>query len=48
MNKIEKFLLELGASFALVGSEVKIKVGQVYEYIDLLFFNIKKNYYERL
>lgn len=38
LEQIEKFLLELGVGFAFVGSEVKIKVGNNYKYIDLLFF----------
>ena len=45
LEQIEKFLLELGVGFAFVGSEVKIKVGDNYKYIDLLFFNIKENRY---
>ena len=45
LEQIEKFLLELGVGFAFVGSEVKIKVGNNYKYIDLLFFNIKENRY---
>ena len=36
-------LIELGAGFAFVGSEKKIKVGDNYKYIDLLFFNYEEN-----
>ena len=43
LEKIEEFLLELGAGFAFIGSEKKIKVGDSYKYIDLLFFNFKEN-----
>lgn len=45
LEQIEHFLLELGTGFAFVGSEVKIKIGDKYRYIDLLFFNIKENRY---
>ena len=45
LEQIEKFLLELGVGFAFVGSEVKLKVGDNYRYIDLLFFNIEENCY---
>ena len=36
---------ELGNSFSFVGSEYKIKLGDRYNYIDLLLFNIKYNCY---
>ena len=36
---------ELGNSFSFVGSEYKIKLGNRYNYIDLLLFNIKYNCY---
>ena len=45
LEKIEDFLLELGRGFAFMGSEVKIKVGDTYKYIDLLFFNVEENCY---
>ena len=45
LKQIEKFLLELGIGFSFVGSEVKIKIGNNYKYIDLLFFNIEENCY---
>ena len=45
LDSIEKFILELGVGFAFVSSEQKIKVGDVYKYIDLVFFNIKLNCY---
>lgn len=45
LKQIEKFLLELGVGFSFVGSEKKIKVGDNYHYIDLLFFNIEQNCY---
>ena len=43
LDKIEDFLLELGAGFAFIGSEKKIKIGDNYKYIDLLFFNYEEN-----
>ena len=36
---------ELGNSFSFVGSEYKIKIGNNYNYIDLLLFNIEYNCY---
>ena len=36
---------ELGNSFSFIGSEYKIKIGDRYNYIDLLLFNIKYNAY---
>ena len=45
LESIEKILLELGVGFSFVGSEKKIKVGDTYRYIDLVFFNIELNCY---
>jgi len=45
LESIEKILLELGVGFSFVGSEKKIKVGNSYRYIDLVFFNIELNCY---
>ena len=36
---------ELGNNFSFIGSEYKIKIGDTYHKIDLLFFNIKYNAY---
>ena len=36
---------ELGNNFSFVDSEYKIKIGDTYNYIDLLLFNIKYNCY---
>ena len=36
---------ELGGGFSFIGSEYKIKIGNRYNYIDLLLFNIKYNAY---
>lgn len=45
LEDIEKFMKELGNNFSFIGSEYKIKIGDRYNYIDLLLFNIKYNAY---
>ena len=45
LENIESFMNELGNSFCFVGSEYKIKIGDKYNYIDLLLFNIEYNCY---
>ena len=45
MEDIENFLKELGEGFSFIGSEYKIKIGDRYNYIDLLLFNIEFNCY---
>ena len=45
LENIEPFMNELGNSFCFVGSEYKIKIGDRYNYIDLLLFNIEYNCY---
>ena len=45
LEDIEIFMKELGNSFSFIGSEYKIKIGDRYNYIDLLLFNIKYNAY---
>ena len=45
LEDIESFLKELGSSFSFIGSEYKIKIGDRYNYIDLLLFNIEFNCY---
>ena len=45
LEDIESFMKELGNSFAFMGSEYKIKIGDRNHYIDLLLFNIKFNCY---
>ena len=42
---MEDFLKELGIGFTFAGSEVKIKLGDRYNYIDLLLFNVNYNCY---
>jgi len=45
LEDIESFMKELGSSFSFIGSEYKIKLGNIYNYIDLLLFNIEYNCY---
>ena len=45
LENMEDFLKELGVGFAFIGSEVKIKLGDRYNYIDFLLFNIHFNCY---
>ena len=43
LEDIESFLKELGNGFCFIGSEYKIKIGDRYNYIDLLLFNSEFN-----
>ncbi len=43
--QVEKFLLELGAGFALVGRQVHLEVGDQDFYLDLLFYHLKLHCY---
>ena len=45
LEDVESFMNELGSSFSFIGSEYKIKIGDRFNYIDLLLFNIKYNCY---
>lgn len=45
LEDIDNFLLELGNDFCYVGNEYKIKIGERYNYIDLLLYNIEFNCY---
>ncbi len=45
LEDIENFMKELGEGFCFIASEYKIKIGDRYNYIDLLLFNIKYNCY---
>ena len=45
LENMDDFLKELGIGFTYVGSEVKIKIGYRYNYIDFLLFNVKYNCY---
>ena len=39
LEDLESFMRELGKGFSFIGSEYKIKIGDSYNYIDLLLFN---------
>ena len=43
LEDIESFMNELGGGFSFIGSEYKIKIGNSYNYIDLLLFNYQYN-----
>ncbi len=45
LEDIPSFLDELGDSYSFIRNEYKIKIGDTYNYIDLLLFNIKYNCY---
>ena len=45
LEDLDNFLTELGDGFTYIKSEYKIKLGDRYNYIDLLLFNIKYNCY---
>ena len=45
LEDIESFVKELGNAFCFIGSEYKIKLGDKYNYIDLLLYNIDFNCY---
>ena len=45
MEDLPSFLKELGNGFTFVENEYKIKIGNSYNYIDLLLYNIDFNCY---
>jgi len=45
LEDIENFMKELGNGFSYIDNEYKIKLGDRYNYIDLLLYNIKYNCY---
>lgn len=45
LEDIESFMKELGDLFCFIGSEYKIRLGNNFNYIDLLLFNIEYNCY---
>ncbi|MBP3841613.1 MAG: DUF1016 family protein [Bacilli bacterium] len=45
LENIPSFLDELGIGFTFIRNEYKIKIGNTYNYIDLLLFNIEFNCY---
>ena len=45
LNNLDEFLSQLGYGFTYVGNEYRIKIGNNYNYIDLLLYNIEFNCY---
>ena len=45
LNNITKFLTELGTGFAYVGKEYRMQIGEVENFIDLLFYNLNLSCY---
>ena len=45
LEDIPSFLDELGDGYSFIRNEYKIKIGNIYNYIDLLLFNIEYNCY---
>ena len=45
LNDLDNFLKRLGNGFCYIGSEYKIKIGNTYNYIDILLYNIEFNCY---
>lgn len=45
LDNLDKFLIQLGYGFTYVGNEFKVKLGDRYNYIDMLLFNIEFNCY---
>ena len=45
LEDLDNFLTELGNNFTYIKSEYKIKLGEQYNYIDLLLYNIEFNCY---
>ena len=45
MKIYHSFLEELGSGFTFIKNEYKIKLGNTYNYIDLLLFNVEYNCY---
>ena len=43
LNNLDEFLMQLGYGFTYIGNEFKIKLGNKYNYIDLLLFNYEYN-----
>ena len=41
LNNLDNFLTQLGNGFSYIGNECKMKVGNNYNYIDLLLYNFK-------
>lgn len=44
-NNLDEFLLQLGNGFSYVGNEYKIRCENIYNYIDILLYNLEFNCY---
>lgn len=45
LNNIDAFLNQLGPNFSYIGNEYRIKMDNIYNYIDILLYNIEFNCY---
>ncbi|MCM1049285.1 MAG: PDDEXK nuclease domain-containing protein [Clostridiales bacterium] len=45
MDNVQNFLMELGTGFAFVGREYRLQVGKTEQFVDMLFYNIKRHCY---
>jgi RecB family endonuclease NucS len=45
LEDLDNFLKELGEGFCYIENEYKIKIGERFNYIDILLFNIRFNCY---
>jgi predicted nuclease of restriction endonuclease-like (RecB) superfamily len=45
LNNISRFLIELGTGFAYVGKEYRLQIGEIENFIDLLFYNLRLRCY---
>lgn len=45
MDNVQNFLMELGTGFAFVGRIYRLQVGNTEQYMDMLFYNIKRHCY---
>ncbi len=45
MDNVQNFLMELGTGFAFVGREYRLQVGNTEQFVDMLFYNIKRHCY---
>ena len=45
LNNLDSFLNQLGFGFTYVGNEYRIKLGNQYNYIDILLYNVKYHRY---
>ena len=45
LNNLDNFLKQLGNGFSYIGNEYKIRIGNNYNYIDLILYNVKYKCY---